>query len=84
MQLIGKVLGDPNKKEIRILQPTIDQINALEPEMERLSDEEMAAKTEELGTRLALARHSIHKIPRSKRVSIVVTDMGRLKNGVRY
>ncbi len=54
MQLLGKMLGDPNKKEIRTIQPIIDQINALEPAMEKLSDEELAAKTEEFREQLAL------------------------------
>ena len=54
MQLLGKMLGDPNKKEIRNIQPIIDQINGLEPEMEQLSDEEMAAKTEEFRKQLYL------------------------------
>ncbi len=54
MQLIGKMLGDPNKRDIRALQPTIDQINTLEPAMEKLSDEELAAKTEEFREQLAL------------------------------
>ena len=42
MQLLGKLLGDPNKKEIKSIQPIIDKINALEPEMEQLSDEQLA------------------------------------------
>jgi preprotein translocase subunit SecA len=54
MQLLGKMLGDPNKKEIRAIQPIIDEINSLEPEMEKLSDQELAAKTEEFREQLAL------------------------------
>src|SRR5215469_14279165 len=54
MQLLGKMLGDPNKKEIRAMQPTIDRINALEAEMEQLSDEELAAKTAEFRSQLSL------------------------------
>ncbi len=54
MQLLGKMLGDPNKKEIRTIQPLIDQINALEPEMQKLSDEQLAAKTDEFRSQLAL------------------------------
>ncbi|HEV2581165.1 MAG TPA: preprotein translocase subunit SecA [Ktedonobacteraceae bacterium] len=54
MQLIGKMLGDPNKRDIRAIQPTIDQINALGPAMGKLSDEELAAKTEEFREQLAL------------------------------
>ncbi len=54
MQLLGKMLGDPNKKEIRAMQPTIDKINALETEIEKLSDEQLAAKTAEFRAQLAL------------------------------
>ncbi len=45
-------LGDSNEREIRALQPTIDRINALEPEIQALSDTELAAKTDELRARL--------------------------------
>src|SRR5579862_9335470 len=54
MQFIGKLMGDPNKKEIRIIQPTIDKINALETAMKKLSDEELADKTIEFRSQLAL------------------------------
>ncbi|HEU0004303.1 MAG TPA: preprotein translocase subunit SecA [Ktedonobacteraceae bacterium] len=54
MQILGKMLGDPNKKEIRTMQPTIDKINALEADMEKLSDEQLAAKTGEFRAQLAL------------------------------
>jgi preprotein translocase subunit SecA len=33
--LFGKVVGDPNEREIRKLQPLLEAINALEPDMER-------------------------------------------------
>ncbi|HEX4205658.1 MAG TPA: preprotein translocase subunit SecA [Ktedonobacteraceae bacterium] len=54
MQILGKLLGDPNKRDIRAIQPTIDKINALEPSMKELSDEELAAKTGEFRAQLAL------------------------------
>ncbi len=54
MQLLGKMLGDPNKKELKLLQPIIDEINGLEEEMQQLSDAELAAKTKEFRARLAL------------------------------
>ena len=43
--LLTKVVGDPNEKEIKRIQPIVDAINALEPEMQRLSDEELRALT---------------------------------------
>ena len=43
--LLQKVIGDPNAREIKRLQPLVDQINALEPEMERLPDDAFAEMT---------------------------------------
>jgi len=43
---------DSNEKELKRLQPTVDRINELEPEFERLSDDELRAKTDEFKTRL--------------------------------
>ncbi len=48
------MLGDPNKKELKTIQPLIDEINELEEDMQRLSDEELAAKTSEFRAQLAL------------------------------
>jgi len=45
--------GDPNKKAIEKLSVIVDKINALEPKFEVLSDEALAAKTEEYKARLA-------------------------------
>src|SRR5579883_2572730 len=54
MQLLGKIMGDPNKRDLKAIQPIIDKIKALEPEMKALSDEALAAKTAEFRSRLAL------------------------------
>ncbi|HEY0756655.1 MAG TPA: preprotein translocase subunit SecA [Ktedonobacteraceae bacterium] len=54
MQLLGKMLGDPNKKELKIVQPLIEKINELGEEIQALSDEELAAKTREFRAQLAL------------------------------
>ncbi len=48
------MLGDPNKKELKTIQPLIDEINELEEDMQWLSDEELAAKTSEFRAQLAL------------------------------
>jgi preprotein translocase subunit SecA len=54
MQLLGKMLGDPNKKELKLIQPLIDRINEFEADIQQLSDEELAAKTVEFRAQLAL------------------------------
>ncbi len=45
-------LVDSNEKELKRLQPTVDRINELEPEFEKLSDAELGAKTDEFKARL--------------------------------
>ncbi len=45
-------LIDSNEKELKRLQPTVDRINSLEPEFEKLSDAELLAKTDEFKARL--------------------------------
>jgi preprotein translocase subunit SecA len=45
-------LVDSNEKQLKRLKPTVDEINALEPEYEKLSDAELQAKTDEFKQRL--------------------------------
>ena len=45
--LLGKVFGTKNEREIKSLMPRVAAINALEPEMRKLSDEQLRAKTDE-------------------------------------
>ena len=50
--LIKKIFGDPNEKELKNIQPIVDKINSLEPEMERMSSANLQAKTAEFKLRL--------------------------------
>ena len=45
-------LVDSNEKQLKRLQPIVEQINELEPEFEKLSDTELRAKTDEFKARL--------------------------------
>ena len=45
--LLLKLMGDPHEKKIKKIRGIIDHINQLEPEFEKLSDEELRAKTDE-------------------------------------
>jgi len=51
LKWLGSLI-DSNEKEIRRLEPIVDQVNALEPEFQKLSDAELRAKTGELKSRL--------------------------------
>ena len=50
--LIAKVFGTHNEREIKRLLPRVAQINALEPEIQKLSDAELKAKTDEFRRRI--------------------------------
>src|SRR3990167_7303382 len=51
--LFRKVFGSSNDRYIKSLKKTVEEINALEPQMEALSDEALKGKTEEFRARLA-------------------------------
>ncbi|ABG30101.1 protein translocase subunit SecA [Roseobacter denitrificans] len=46
-----KIFGSPNDRKVKATRPVIAQINALEPEFEKLSDEGLKEKTEEFRKR---------------------------------
>ena len=75
MALFSKLFTGANDREVKKLQPNLDAINALEPEIQALSDEALRAKTSEFRDRLeqgellddimfeaiAVAREAIHR-----------------------
>ncbi len=52
-KILTALSGNPNKREIEKLIEVADQINALEPDFEKLSDEALRAKTDEFRARIA-------------------------------
>ncbi len=42
---LAKVFGTKHDREIKRIQPMVAAINALEPELQKLSDQDLAAKT---------------------------------------
>ncbi len=51
--ILAKVFGTKNEREIKAMQPAVAAINALEPEIQKLSDAELAAKTVAFKEKLA-------------------------------
>ncbi len=47
MSILTKIMGDPNERELKKIRPIVARINDLEPEIEKLSDEELRGKTAE-------------------------------------
>ena len=52
-QLLAKVIGTQNEREIKRLRPLVAEINALEPTIKPLTDEQLRAKTTEFRQRFA-------------------------------
>ncbi len=50
-KITKKVFGTPNDRKIKATRPIVEKINALEPEFEKLTDEGLKEKTEELAKR---------------------------------
>ncbi|TDO95133.1 preprotein translocase subunit SecA [Halanaerobium saccharolyticum] len=50
-EFLKNLFKDANEKELEKLEPIVEQINSLEPEMQLLSDQELKAKTEEFKNR---------------------------------
>ncbi len=51
--ILKKLMGDPNERELKKLQPIVDKINSLEPQFKALSDDQLRGKTQEYKDRLA-------------------------------
>jgi len=58
MSFLNKIFGDANEKYVKSIQPIIDEINKLEKEFERFSDEQCKAKSKELKDRAKKGENS--------------------------
>jgi preprotein translocase subunit SecA len=52
-QILAKVIGTQNEREIKRVRPLVAKISALEPQIQALADEQLRAKTEEFKERVA-------------------------------
>ena len=53
--LLTKVFGSKNERELKRLDPLVEQINALEGEISAKSDEQLRSQTQAFRQRLGLA-----------------------------
>jgi preprotein translocase subunit SecA len=56
---LAKVFGTSNERVVKRMGPMVQQINALEPEMQTLSDEQLRAKTQEFRARIDARREGV-------------------------
>ncbi len=52
LKWLGNIVGDSNEREVRKYAPLVEEVGALEPEMESLSDGDLRAKTDEFRSRM--------------------------------
>ena len=50
---LDKLFGTKSQKDLKKIKPLVEQINALEPSIEKLSDDDLKAKTQHFKTLLA-------------------------------
>lgn len=53
MSFIKRMLGDPNERELKKIQPIVDEINSLEEDITSMTDDELRARTAEFREQLA-------------------------------
>jgi preprotein translocase subunit SecA len=56
-QILSKILGNANERQVRKIVPLVQKINALEPNISALPDDKLAAKTLEFREKLAKGSH---------------------------
>jgi preprotein translocase subunit SecA len=82
-QNIIRVLGgDPNKRELQRIADIVTDINALEPEFEKLSDEELRQKTAEFRSRIQNDEESLDDI--LPEAFAAVREAGKRTIGLRH
>jgi preprotein translocase subunit SecA len=80
-QLLAKVVGTQNDRDLKKLRPLVAQINALEPSVQPLSDEQLRGKTAEFRKRLASGETMDELLPEA---FAVVREVGRRVLNMRH
>jgi preprotein translocase subunit SecA len=79
--VVKKVVGSKNERELRRIQPLVEHIGALEPQIKPLPDHRLAAKTGELKEQLTQGRSLADLLPEA---FAVVREVARRTLGERH
>ena len=80
-QLLARLFGTANLRALKRIQPIVDRINALEPAIQVLSDEELSLKTGEFKEQLAQGKTLDDVLPEA---FAVVREAAKRKLGQRH
>ncbi len=81
IRLLNLIFGSKNERELKAFQPLVDQINALEPSLQPLSDEGFADKTQAFKKRLEAGETLDDILPEA---FAVCREASRRKLGLRH
>ncbi|MDP3710672.1 MAG: preprotein translocase subunit SecA [bacterium] len=81
MSILSKIFGDANEKYAKSVKPIVDRINLLEPDFQKLSDEELKSKTSEFKERILKGETLDDLLPEAY---AVVREAARRKLGQRH
>ncbi|MEG9834744.1 preprotein translocase subunit SecA [Serratia marcescens] len=81
VKLLTKVFGSRNDRTLRRMRKVVEQINRMEPDMEKLSDDELKAKTNEFRARLEKGESLENLIPEA---FAVVREASKRVFGMRH
>ena len=73
-KILTKIFGTANERLIKRLMPIVNEINAMEPEIEKFSDEELKAKTAEFKARIAARLEGIDDAEERKKTEKEALD----------
>jgi len=79
--ILKKFVGSKNERELKRLQPLVDKINSLEPQMQALNDAQLSAKTGEFRERLSRGASLDDLLPEA---FAVTREAGRRVLGMRH
>src|SRR5712691_2120740 len=80
-QILAKVIGTQNEREIKRLRPLVAEISALEPQIQPLTDEQLRGKTVEFKKRVAAGESLKDVLPEA---FAVVREAGRRVLNMRH
>lgn len=80
-KLVSMMIGDPNEREIRRLQPIVEEINQLEGELQAMSDDDLRTQTLEFRQRVAAETESLRQAAdEAREVYLQESDPGVQQN----
>ena len=79
--IVNKIIGTQNQRELKKLQPLVDRINSLEPEVQKLTEFELRQKTDEFRSRISRGASVDEILPEA---FSVVREASRRTIGMRH